>query len=86
VAANSVGTGLPYGSTAFLANVIVNLVTLLPFSVVGAIIASRQPRNAIGWIYCGVALLVGLNTMAHGYAVYWLASGSGIRSLAETAA
>src|SRR5215208_2079027 len=66
------------------------LVTLsvlaLAFSVVGAIIASRQPRNAIGWIFGGVGLLVGLNTLAHGYADYWLASGSGIRSLAETAA
>jgi len=40
VAANSVGTGLSYGSTTFLANATVNLVTLLPFSVVGAIIAA----------------------------------------------
>ena len=86
VAANSVGKGLPYGSARFLVSVAVNLIMLLPFSVIGAVIASRQPRNAIGWIYCGVGLLVGLNTLAHGYADYWLASGSGIRSLAETAA
>jgi uncharacterized membrane protein len=37
------------------------LVTLsvlaLAFSVVGAIIASRQPRNAIGWLFCGVGVL-----------------------------
>ena len=39
----------------------INLVTLLPFSVIGALIVSRQPRNAIGWIYCGVGLLVGLD-------------------------
>ena len=29
---------------------------------------------------------MGLTALAHGYAEYWLASGSGIRSLAETAA
>jgi len=86
VAANSVSTRLPYDSEALFTSGAINLITLLPFSVIGAIIVSRQPRNAIGWIYCSVGLLVGLNTLAHGYADYWLASGSGIRSLAETAA
>src|SRR5215210_5443614 len=85
VVADSVGTGLPYDSEAFLASAI-PLATLLPFPAVGAIVSARQPRNAIGWIFCGVGLLVGLNTLAHGYADYWLASGSGIKSLAETAA
>src|SRR5829696_7480659 len=33
------------------------LATVLTFSVVGAIIASRQPRNAIGWIFCGVGVV-----------------------------
>jgi len=77
VAADSVGTGIAS---------VIPLATLLPFPVVGAIVAARRPRNAIGWIYCGVGLLVGITTLAHGYADYWLASGSGIRSLAETAA
>jgi hypothetical protein len=86
VAANSVGTELPYDSGTLLTSATVNLVTLLPFSVIGVVIASRQPRNAIGWIYCGVGLLVGLTSLAHGYAEYWLASGSGMKSLAETAA
>jgi hypothetical protein len=86
VAANSVSTRLPYDIETFFSSGAINLITLLPFSVIGALIVSRQPRNAIGWIYCGVGLLVGLNTLAHGYADYWLASGSGIRSLAETAA
>jgi len=85
-AAISTVPGLPYDGEAFLVGTIVNLVTLLPFSVVGAIVAARHPRNAIGWIFSGVSLLVGLQTLAHGYADYWLASGSGIRSLAETAA
>jgi F0F1-type ATP synthase membrane subunit c/vacuolar-type H+-ATPase subunit K len=86
VAANSVSTRLPYDIETFFTSGAINLITLLPFSVIGALIVSRQPRNVIGWIYCGVGLLVGLTALAHGYAEYWLASGSGIRSLAETAA
>src|SRR5215218_3018903 len=62
------------------------LATVLTFSVVGAIIASRQPRNAIGWIFCGIGLVVGLNSLAGGYAEYRLAGGSAAGSLAETAA
>src|SRR5215212_914901 len=62
------------------------LATVLTFSVVGAIIASRQPRNAIGWIFCGIGLVVSLNSLAGSYAVYSLAGGYGPWSLAETAA
>jgi hypothetical protein len=86
VAANSVSTRLPYDIETIFTSGAINLITLLPFSVIGALIVSRQPRNVIGWIYCGVGLLVGLTALAHGYAEYWLASGFGIRSLAETAA
>jgi MFS family permease len=77
---------LTYGSEAELDSAILNLATVLTFSVVGAIIASRHPRNAIGWIFCGMGLVVGLNVLAHGYIESWLASGWGSRSLAETAA
>jgi hypothetical protein len=63
-----------------------NLATVLTFSVVGAIIASRQPRNAIGWLFCGVGLVMGINSLAGGYAEYRLAGGSAPGSLAETAA
>ena len=54
--------------------------------MVGAIIASRQPRNAIGWIFCGIGLVVGINSLTGGYAEYRLAGGSAPGSLAETAA
>ena len=63
-----------------------NLATVLTFSVVGAIIASRQPRNAIGWIFCGIGLVVSLNSLAGSYAEYQLAGGSAAGRLAETAA
>src|SRR5829696_7001171 len=62
------------------------LATVLTFSLVGAIIASRQPRNAIGWIFCGVGLVMGINSLAGGYAEYRLSGGYGPWSLAETAA
>src|SRR5919107_2581174 len=68
------------------ANVVTVLITLLPFSVVGAIIASRHPRNAIGWLFCGVGVLEGLNTFAGDYAAFWLACGFGPDSLGEMAA
>jgi hypothetical protein len=68
------------------ANVVTVLITLLPFSVVGAIIASRHPRNAIGWLFCGVGVMEGLNSFAGDYAEFWLVSGFGPDSLGETAA
>ena len=75
-----------FGGETADASVIANLVTLLPFSVVGAVIASRHPRNAIGWIFCGVGVTMGLNSFAGDYAEFWLASGFGPSSLGETAA
>jgi hypothetical protein len=77
---------LTYGSQAELDSAVLSLATVLTFSVVGAIVASRHPRNAIGWIFCSIGLLVGISALATGYAEYWLASGSGPRSLGETAA
>src|SRR5215218_3700430 len=62
------------------------LATVLTFSVVGAIIAYRQPRNAIGWLFCGVGLVPAINSLAGGYAEYRLSGGSYLGSLAETAA
>jgi hypothetical protein len=80
------GAQLTYESQADPFSVIVSLVTLLTFSVVGAIIASRQPRNAIGWIFCSIGLVVSLNSLTGGYAEYRLAGDSAPGNLAETAA
>ena len=75
--------GIAYGSTV---DAIFTLAPLLTFSVVGAIIASRHPRNAIGWLFCGIGLVVGLSSLTGGYAEYWLENKTGSKSLAETAA
>jgi hypothetical protein len=85
-AAISTAPDLPFGGETNDASVVANLITLLTFSVVGAIIASRHPRNTIGWLFCSVGVTIGLNSFAGDYAEYWLASGSSIKSLAETAA
>jgi len=81
--ARSTGLGRPYYGPVEAAFV---LATVLTFSVVGAIIASRQPRNAIGWIFCGIGLVASLNSLSGSYAVYRLAGGYGPWNLAETAA
>ena len=74
---------LPYNGAV---DAVLTLAIFLPFSVVGAIVASRHPRNTIGWIFCTIGLLVGLSHFGSGYAEFWLASGFGARSLGETAA
>jgi hypothetical protein len=85
-AASSTAPDLPFGGETNDASVVANLVTLLTFSVVGAIIASRHPRNTIGWLFCSVGVAIGLNSFAGDYAEYWLAGGTSMKSLAETAA
>src|SRR5574341_508750 len=45
------------------------LVTLA-FSIVGALVASRHPRNPIGWLLSGTGFLSSLNLLALGYWMY----------------
>jgi hypothetical protein len=85
-AASSTVADLRFGGETKSASAVADLVTLLIFSVVGAVVVSRRPRNTIGWLFCGVAVAVGLNSFAGDYAEFWLASGFGPRSLGETAA
>jgi len=82
----STAAELPFGSEAELGSAVTSLVTLLTFSVVGAIVASRHPRNTVGWLFCSIGLVVGLNALAGGYAEFWIESGSEIKGLGETAA
>jgi len=77
---------LPFGGETEDGSLVADLVTLLTFSAVGAIIASRHPRNTIGWLFCSVGVTIGLNSFAGDYAEYWLAGGTSMKSVAETAA
>jgi hypothetical protein len=42
------------------------------FPVVGALIASRHPRNAVGWLLLGIGLLVAVLVLSTSYARYGL--------------
>ncbi len=50
----------------------VAIVLAIPFPAVGALILSRQPGNAIGWIFCVIGLLQALNIFAGQYGRYEL--------------
>jgi len=51
----------------------VGFVTLsLAYPTVGAVVASRRPKNPIGWILSAVGLVLGFQTFAAGYADYGL--------------
>lgn len=45
-------------------------IVAVPFSTVGALIASRRPQNSIGWIFCAIGLGAGLYEFAWEYAIY----------------
>jgi hypothetical protein len=63
---------LPEGREPFLASIVVQDVLVALYGVLGALIASRQGRNVIGWIFCFVALSLGAISFASGYADYAL--------------
>jgi signal transduction histidine kinase len=64
-------TAVPAGSLGRSANVTFPIVFLV-FSTVGATVASRQPSNPIGWIFCASGLSVTLATFSGEYSIYGL--------------
>jgi hypothetical protein len=60
-----------------LAIAIMYTLTWLEVSVVGALIAARQPTNPIGWLVEASSLLAALQGLANGYAAY-AATGAGM--------
>ena len=50
----------------------VALLAILSFATVGVLVASRRPKNPIGWILCVVGLMMGVGFSAQGYADYVL--------------
>lgn len=59
---------------------------LLVFPTVGAIVVSRRPENAIGWIFVGVGIPWALSGFLHEYAVYELFAAPGSLPGADIAA
>ncbi|HYX79452.1 MAG TPA: ATP-binding protein [Actinomycetota bacterium] len=63
----------------------VSLVMVVGFSTVGLLIASRQSRNAIGWIFLAVGLTWSASGLAQGYAYYALVTQRTASMLARLA-
>ncbi len=62
----------------------VAIVLAVPFPAVGVLILWKQPGNAIGWIFCAVGLLQGLNIFAGQYGRYALLAKPGSMPGGET--
>lgn len=68
----SLPAALPAGREPFLVSIVVQDVLVALYGVLGALIASRQGRNVIGWIFCFVAVSLGVIAFTSGYADYAL--------------
>jgi hypothetical protein len=53
------------------------LAALLAFAVVGGLVASRQPRNPVGWLLLAVALCMTVRLVGESYARYALITAPG---------
>ena len=58
----------------------------LVFGATGGLIASRHPRNPIGWLFLVASVSAGLAATSGTYADYYVAEGQGPSSLGEAAA
>jgi hypothetical protein len=56
---------------------------VLTYTTVGAFVASRRPRNPIGWIFWGAGLFITVGLFFRAYADYVLFVGDGPSTLAE---
>jgi hypothetical protein len=63
---------LPLSAAAhdFVGNGVVTVGVVLPFAIVGAVVARRQPSNPIGWFLVAIAFLFMACTAGGEYAVY----------------
>ena len=66
--------GIPLGHKFALAAIGASLA--LPYSIVGAIVASRRPENAIGWLFLVASGLWALTVLAAGYATFAVSHGT----------
>src|SRR5215212_4725763 len=53
------------------------LLLFVSFAAVGALVASRQPKNTIGWIFCAMGLSFTSSVASGQYAIYAVVSSPG---------
>jgi signal transduction histidine kinase len=53
------------------------LLATMTSSTVGALVASRQPRNLLGWLFLGLSLCVVLGVMGEDYPIYAIRTNPG---------
>jgi signal transduction histidine kinase len=52
--------------------------TILGLPIIGALIASRHPRNPLGWLFCAAGLGIGLSNFGYNASVYLLLAHPGV--------
>ncbi len=77
---------LPRNAATDAANFAISVLFVATFSTVGALIASRRPRNPIGWVFCAMSLTLVVAVFAGNYAEYSLVVEPGALPMARTAA
>jgi hypothetical protein len=80
------GFGLSIASGGLEARAGLAAAIVVGFAVVGVLIASRHPRNPIGWLFCGIAVTGSLMSLSGGTAEFWLDGRGASETLGETAA
>ena len=63
---------LPEGRGPLLVSIVVQDAVVVLYGALGVLIVSRHGRNLIGWIFCFVAVSLGILSFASGYADYAL--------------
>ncbi|MGH3136440.1 MAG: histidine kinase [Gaiellaceae bacterium] len=58
----------------------------LSWAIVGPLVASRQPRNPIGWIFIGLTVFAALTSLIGSYEERYFAGEGGSKAVAEAAA
>ena len=71
------------GGATFLVSTVAFVVPIVAFSVVGWLISSRRPANAIGWLLASIGLLFSVVVASSSIARWGLETGSLPRDLAE---
>ena len=47
-------------------------ILLLVYPTIGALVISRRPKNAVGWVLCGMGLMFEILAFGGAYGIRWL--------------